>query len=182
MVELLFLTPKSVPRESLCDLPHRPEDGRAPQHRSVWSGRVPPPRTRGDKFLQVLAEVSPGWRPWRAPTIRGILCLVFSPLLPAQPPRPGWALTSPPAVQRDNAGGGGQRGILSPQHPPPRGHFPGLFCSARTGAGCPRGRTSLTCRRYFTRRQSRSGARDDGRERLSHLSGLSPGAFPPRLR
>lgn len=163
LVQLLFLSPAKVPKGSLCapPLPRGQESSTAPV--SVEWVRSPPgcqrPQMRGDKLLQVLAEVSPRWRPRRVPRSEGF-CVSFSwPLLPAQPspraPPSGWALTSSPRYPKRQCRHGGQRSILSPRpRPPPR--VTSQDCSAPLGQGLApgtgNGRASRASRMSFSDR------------------------------
>lgn len=173
--------------------------GRFPQqwcNWSVWSGCFPPqgcqhPQMRGDKLLQVLAEVSPGWRPRWVP-VEGFCggFFFFSPLAAVAHSTPtscssiaNWALTSSSRYPKRQC-----RRWRPARHPVPSpARVTSRDCSVLLGqglaTGCPWGWGTdelhvLLGQRYFIRWQSTSGARDDGRERLSCLSRLSPAAFP----
>lgn len=115
--------------------------------------------------------------------IRGILCFFLPAAVPRSTLTPcssiGLGSDFIPQVSKETMPARRPAQHPVPSSPPP-GHFPGLFCSARTRAGPgDRERTSLTCQPYVVQRQSVSGARDDGRGRLSCPSGLSAAAFPP---
>lgn len=93
-------TPENSPR-SLCVTPSLP---RGQQSSTVSVEQVLSPRgcqrpwMGADKLLQVLAEVSPRWRPRQVPGIRGILFLSLLAAVLCSTPTPappsGWALTS----------------------------------------------------------------------------------------